>query len=65
MAYNISDKKLLEYCITDPSYALFYHRGRLTELLPEIAKSHLLVTSISELVNKQVEESKDDVTQTN
>lgn len=59
MAYNIPDKKLLEYCITDPAYCLFYHRSRLKELLPEIAKSHLLVLAISELVDKSVEESKD------
>ena len=58
MAYNIPDKRLLELCITDPSYCLFYHRARLKDLLPEIAKSHLLVTTISEMVDKGVEESK-------
>jgi hypothetical protein len=56
MAYNISDEKLLTLCVSDPSYCLFYHRPRLKELLPALAKSHMLVTQIEKMVEESLEE---------
>lgn len=41
--------------IKDPAYCMFYHRGRVQELLPTLAKSHLLVTKIEDVVTKELE----------
>jgi hypothetical protein len=57
VAYNISDEKLLELMITDPSYCLFYHREKVRQLLPSLARAYKLVSEVQkELITKHYEE---------
>lgn len=54
MAYNVSDERLLELLVSDPSYCLFYHRERVRMILPTLAKSHMLVEGIRKEINKSL-----------
>lgn len=57
MAYNISDERLLELLITDPTWCLFYHRERVKQLLPTLVKSHMLVEGVRAEINEQLKVS--------
>ena len=52
---NVSDEILLQWMIKDPSWCLFYHREQVKRLLPAIAKSHIIMTSIENRLNKTQE----------
>lgn len=52
MAYNVSDERLLELLIKEPSYCLFYHRDRVTKILPSLAKAYILISDLQ----KELEE---------
>jgi hypothetical protein len=57
VAYNISDERLLELMITDPSYCLFYHREKVRRLLPSLARAYILVSELQkELITKHYDE---------
>ena len=57
VAYNISDEKLLELMVTDPSYCLFYHREKVRQLLPSLSRAYTLVNELQkELITKHFEE---------
>lgn len=55
MAYNLSDEELLLRCVTDTDWVLFYHRSRIKQILPALAKSHMLVTQIEKQVSESIE----------
>lgn len=55
MAYNITDDELLKLMISDPSWCMFYQREKVKQLLPTLAKAHILVTTIEEQIKEKVE----------
>lgn len=63
MAYNISNERLMVLLIKDPAYCMFYHRARVQELLPVLARSHLLVTKLEDEITERLQRE-DDTTET-
>lgn len=51
---NLSNEMLLRWMIKDPSWCLLYHREQVKQLLPAMAKSHVLVVNIERRLMKQV-----------
>lgn len=59
MAYNITEEKLLEMLVSDPSWCLFYHRERVRQLLPAMAQSYVLVGGLQKELTKNMQENKE------
>lgn len=52
---DISNEILLRWMIKDPSWCLLYHREQVKQLLPALAKSHILVINIEKRLMDEVE----------
>lgn len=63
MAYNLTEEELVQRLITDPAWCLFYHRSRVKNLLPSLARAYILVSEVQkELITKHYENlSKGDI----
>lgn len=57
MAYNVSDERLLELMVSDPSWCIFYQREKVRMMLPTLAKSHMLVEGIKKEINESLEKA--------
>jgi len=58
MAYNMTDEEFVEHLIRNPDYCMFYHRARIRQLLPSLAKAYRLVDGIQKELEKKNEDNK-------
>jgi hypothetical protein len=54
MAYNLTEEKILEHMINDPTWTLFYHREKVERMLPSLAQAYRLIGGLMKELEEKI-----------